>query len=78
MPSREIVEHLKKEFPKGTRVELDYMDDPYAKLMPGDRGTVRVVDDMGTIHVSWDKGSNLGLVYGVDACHIIEEVKDNG
>ena len=43
------------------------MDDPYnCKLIPGCQGTVRWVDDMGTIHVSWDCGSGLGLIPGED------------
>ena len=29
-------------------------------------GTVRSVDDTGTVFVSWDNGSGLGVVYGVD------------
>ena len=58
---------LREEYPNGTRVELIHMDDPYnKKLTPGCRGTVKFVDDMGTIHVSWDCGSGLGLVYGED------------
>jgi hypothetical protein len=55
-------------------VELTKMNDPYrTDLVPGCRGTVRFVDDMGTIHVSWDIGSSLGVVYGEDACKIIVE-----
>lgn len=65
-PSRETVERLRKEYPQGTRVELISMDDLYSRLKPGDRGTVSCVDDIGTIHVSWDCGSNLGVAYGVD------------
>ena len=42
------------------------MDDLYTKLTVGDKGTVRCVDDMGTIHISWDCGSSLGAVYRVD------------
>lgn len=60
------VASLKKKYPAGTRVELVRMDDPYTKLRPGDRGTVRDVDDIGTIHVSWDCGSSLGVVDGED------------
>lgn len=60
---------LREEYPVGTRVELISMDDPYnKKLKPGCRGTVRWVDDIGTIHVSWDCGSSLGVVYGEDSC----------
>lgn len=46
----------------GDRVELVHCSDPYTRLVPGDRGTVRLVDSLGTIHVSWDSGSNLGIV----------------
>ena len=61
--------HLREQYPPGTRVELIHMDDPYnKKLVPGCQGTVRWVDDIGTIHVSWDCGSSLGVVYGEDSC----------
>lgn len=66
-PSKEVVANIRHRYPKGCRVELVSMgDDPYSKLMPGDQGTVSVVDDTGTIFVSWDCGSGLGIVYGVD------------
>ena len=55
-------------------VELVHMDDPYnATIFPGARGTVVSVDDIGTIHVRWDCGSSLGVVYGEDCCRVIEE-----
>jgi hypothetical protein len=57
---------LREKYPTGTRVELVHMDDPYTKLTVGDKGTVNHVDDMGTIHISWDCGSSLGVVYGED------------
>ena len=66
-PSRETVVALRQQYPKGTRVELLSMDDPYSKLKPGDRGTVEMVDDIGTIFVKWDRGSSLGVAYGVDS-----------
>ena len=47
-PSRKVVENLRKEYPEGTRLSLISMEDPYSKLVPGDRGTVRYVDDGGT------------------------------
>ena len=75
MLSRKIVEELKEEYPKGTRVELIQMNDEYTKLNPGEKGTVRCVDDMGTIHISWDNGSGLGIVYGVDSCRKLDSVK---
>ena len=62
------LKQLREEYPVGTRVELIHMDDPYNRtLVPGCQGTVRWVDDMGTIHVSWDCGSSLGLISGEDS-----------
>ncbi len=65
-PSEKTVELVRKLYPKGTRVELIQMDDPYSHLRPGDKGTVQFVDDTGTIFVDWDSSSGLGVVYGVD------------
>lgn len=50
---KELIEMLRQRYPVGARVELTHMDDPYnTKLVPGCKGTVRCVDDIGTIHVS--------------------------
>ena len=65
-PNRQTVERLKKQYPKGCRVELVEMDDPYSRLQPGELGTVSCVDDIGTVFVNWDSGSSLGVAYGVD------------
>ena len=67
MISKETLSLLRECYPKGTRVELVSMDDPFnTKLVPGCQGTVVSVDSIGTIHVCWDCGSCLGLVYGED------------
>ena len=63
-PSKDEIERLRAEYPEGTRVQLESMDDPYSKLKPGDRGTVKYVDDAGTVFAAWDCGSGLGLAYG--------------
>lgn len=74
--SKETVARLREQYPAGTRVELISMDDPYSKLRPGDRGSVTGVDDTGTIFASWDNGSGLGIVYGVDYVKRLEnEIK---
>lgn len=65
-PSEKTVELVRKMYPKGTRIELIQMEDPYSRLKPGDRGTVRFVDDAATVFVDWDSGSGLGIVYGED------------
>ena len=64
--NRELVKELRAIYPAGTRVELVSMDDPYARLRPGDQGTVVAVDDIGTVHINWDNGSGLGAAYGED------------
>ncbi|TCL60565.1 uncharacterized protein DUF4314 [Kineothrix alysoides] len=74
-PKREIVEGIKKEYPEGCRIILESMDDPYVKIPIGTKGTVSSVDDVGTIHVHWDTGHHLGIVYGEDTCrklHMVE------
>ena len=68
-----VLQSLRKEFPQGTRVELIKMDDPYSTLKAGDKGKVAFIDDLGTIHVNWDNGSSLGLVYGEDICRKLTE-----
>jgi len=71
-PRREDVEEVKREYPKGTRVELVYMED-FQAPPKGTKGTVRRVDDIGTVHVNWDNGSSLGAVYGEDVIRRVEE-----
>ena len=40
IPDSHLVSQLRERFPKGTRVELISMNDPYnRKLKPGDQGT---------------------------------------
>lgn len=63
---------LRNMYPPGCRVELEDMEaDPYVKLSPGDLGTVQFVDDGGQIHVSWDCGYSLAMVFGVDHCKCV-------
>lgn len=69
----EMLKQLKEYYTSGTRVMLLHMSDPYTNLRQGDRGTVTLVDDIGTIHVNWDRGSMLGIVFGEDECRRIEE-----
>jgi len=71
---KETLERLRKQYPAGARVELTHMNDPWnTRLHEGCRGTVVAVDDIGTIHVAWDCGSSLGVVYGEDSCKVVTE-----
>ncbi|MGX8700560.1 DUF4314 domain-containing protein [Caproiciproducens sp.] len=71
-PSRETVERLRRQYPTGCRVELVRMNDPQAPLI-GTRGTVRGVDDAGSIMVAWDNGSGLSVAYGADICRVVSK-----
>lgn len=73
--SREMVDRLRREYPIGCRVELIKMDDIQAPPI-GTRGTVRGVDDIGSIMVRWDNGSSLSVAYGEDICRKITEEGD--
>lgn len=66
------LEKLMKKYPEGTRVELISMNDVQAPPK-GTLGTVFYVDDIGTVHVRWDNGSSLGVVYGEDECRVVSE-----
>lgn len=71
-PSSKEVEYLKNRYPAGTRLILHYMED--ARAVPaGSLGTVRTVDDAGTIHVDWDCGRRLGVIPGEDSFEIIRD-----
>ena len=65
------LQRLRQQFPEGARVELVRMNDVQAPP-PGTKGTVRFVDDIGTVHVHWDNGSGLGIAYGEDTCRRVE------
>lgn len=71
--SERMVSIIKTMYPVGCRVVLERMEDPWAHIKPGTKGTVKCVDDIGTIHVNWDNGSSLGIVYGEDSCRTLEE-----
>jgi hypothetical protein len=54
----------------GRRVRCVEMNDP-DPVPVGTEGTVNHVDDVGTIHVTWDNGRLLGLVPGEDKYELI-------
>ena len=64
--NREHILKLKKEYPSKTKIRLIHMND-YQAPPTGTIGTVTSVDDIGTIHVSWENGSSLGLIPGEDS-----------
>ena len=70
---RNLVQRMKDQYPPGTRIELDFMGDDPRPIAPGTKGTVRIVDDMGTVHCDFDNGRRLGLIPGEDSFQAITE-----
>ena len=64
---RRFAERMKRCYPPGTRIVLLSMGDDPRPIDDGTRGTVRVVDDIGTLHCIFDNGRSLGVVLGEDS-----------
>lgn len=65
---------ISKIYPEGTRIKLVMTTDPYTHLKPGDKGTVRCIDDAGQIHIRWDNHSSIAMIPGED---IIAKIEDS-
>lgn len=69
--TREEVAMLKATYPTGTRIQLEAFDDPFVVMgthyQVGQQGTVKEVDDAGTVHMHWDSGQRLGLIPRFDS-----------
>ena len=74
MITKKQLAELRTTYPKGTRIELQKMDDFQAPPL-GTKGTVIGVDDIGSILVHWDNGSSLNLIYGEDLFIVITDDK---
>ena len=68
---RKMVNFIREQYPPGTRIRLNSMEDPYAPIAPGTEGEVDFVDDIGTIHMKWDNGRALGIVPGEDSFSVL-------
>ena len=68
---RKMVNFIKEQYPPGTRIRLNSMEDPYAPIAPGTEGVVDFVDDIGTIHMKWNNGRSLGIVPGEDSFSVL-------
>ena len=72
-PTSKEVERLKNQYPVGTRIVLRKMDDDQAPPV-GTKGTVKGVDDIGSLIVKWDNGCGLNVAYGVDEVEKLDSV----
>lgn len=80
---RRFAQRMKDNYPPGTRIMLLSMGNDPCPIEDNTRGTVRVVDDIGTIHCSFDSGRSLGIVPGEDSFRKLTEEElaeeqDNG
>lgn len=64
---RNFAQRMKENYLPGTRIMLLNMDDPYAPIPSGTKGTVVHVDDAAQIHMRWDNGRTLALVPDEDS-----------
>ena len=71
MMDRKMVNFIKEQYPPGTRIRLNSMDDPYAPILPGTEGEVDFVDDEGQIFMKWDNGRTLPLIPGEDSFTVL-------
>lgn len=67
-----VKEEMLLRYPIGTRVRLIQMDDHQAPIS-GTLGTINNIDDIGDLMVSWDDGSSLKLIVGIDAFEVISK-----
>ena len=68
---RKMVNFIKEQYPPGTRIRLNSMDDPYAPILPGTEGEVDFVDDEGQIFTNWNNGRTLPLAPGEDSFSVL-------
>lgn len=47
--NKDYIEHLRRKYPPGTRLQLSCMEDDFP-VPPGSMGTVECIDDAGQIH----------------------------
>lgn len=73
------IQQLKEQYPPGTRIQLDHMGKDPHPIPDGMKGVVDLVDDIGTVHCTFDNGRHLGLCMGEDSFHkIVEPKQDTG
>ncbi|MDD3229253.1 MAG: DUF4314 domain-containing protein [Oscillospiraceae bacterium] len=78
MMNQNQVARIKAQYPPGTRIRLDHMDDPYAPIPAGTEGMVQAVDDAGQLVMKWDNGRSLSLIPSEDYFSVIQQEEAQG
>ena len=68
---RKMVKFMQEQYPPGTRIRLNSMNDPYSPVTPGTEGVVELVDDAGQLHMKWDNGRTLAIIPGEDSFTVL-------
>ena len=66
-------QRYKETYPPGTRIMLLGMRNDPNPEKRGTRGTVKVVDDIGTLHCDFDNGRSLGVIPGEDSFRMLTD-----
>ncbi len=72
---RQKVEYYKESYLPGTRILLIHMGSDPRPVEDDMKGTVRCVDDMGTIHCDFDNGRCLGIIPEEDSFRKLTETE---
>ena len=64
--SREWLDFLRDQYPKGSRIQLTEMGSDHHPIPPGSKGILDHIDDLGHFHVRWNNGQILDVVIGED------------
>jgi hypothetical protein len=72
MPNDALIKFIKQQYPPGTRIRLDAMNDRYDPVVTGTLGKVDFVDDIGTLHCTFDNGRTIGVVPGEDSFSVVK------
>lgn len=69
--SKKEIEKIKKIYIPGQKLELINLYSSFNVLLPGTKGMIEFIDDLGNIHVIWEHKKNIQLVVGIDEFKII-------